>query len=94
MQEGNLICTLEEHTHSDECYEWNDVLTCTIPESAGHTHSEACYQDVQVLICEEPAELHTHTAECYKDGVLACGKLELKEHKHSEHDVSQKSRFS
>ncbi|MEI3206684.1 MAG: hypothetical protein V8S84_02540 [Lachnospiraceae bacterium] len=45
---------------------------------------------MQVLICEEPAELHTHTAECYKDGVLACGKLELKEHKHSETCFTEK----
>lgn len=45
---------------------------------------------MQVLICKEPAELHTHTAECYKDGVLACGKLELKEHKHSETCFTEK----
>ena len=45
---------------------------------------------MQVLICEEPAELHTHTAECYKDGVLACGKLELKAHKHSETCFTEK----
>ena len=45
---------------------------------------------MQVLICEEPAELHTHTAECYKDGVLAGGKLELKEHKHSETCFTEK----
>ena len=45
---------------------------------------------MQVLVCEEPAELHTHTAECYKDGVLACGKLELKEHKHSETCFTEK----
>ena len=45
---------------------------------------------MQVLICEEPAELHTHTAECYKDGVLACGKLELKEHKHSDECFTEK----
>ena len=32
----------------------------------------------------------THTAECYKDGVLACGKLELKEHKHSETCFTEK----
>lgn len=31
-----------------------------------------------------------HTAECYKDGVLACGKLELKEHKHSETCFTEK----
>ena len=34
-----LVCELEEHSHSDGCYE-NGLLVCKIPE---HTHSDSCY---------------------------------------------------
>ena len=41
MARGELICGMEEHQHSDACYE--KVLTCTKEEGEGHTHSDACY---------------------------------------------------
>lgn len=53
-EDGTLVCTLEEHTHSIDrgCYE----LKCGKEE---HTHSEACYT------CE--IENHTHDTSCYSD---------------------------
>lgn len=83
-EEGNLICGQEEHLHTDSCYEWNEVLTCTVPESTGHTHTDACYETIAALVCTQPAELHTHTDACWQDGVLICGKIEVKEHQHTE----------
>lgn len=53
-EDGTLVCTLEEHTHSIDrgCYE----RKCGKEE---HTHSEACYT------CG--IENHTHDTSCYSD---------------------------
>lgn len=76
-------CGMEEHTHSDECYEL--VLICGLEEdeelsqtddtAAGHTHTEDCYEEQSVLVCElEEGEGHTHSEECYEtQQVLVCG---------------------
>ena len=57
-------CGLEEHVHTDACYEQR--LICTEEES--HEHEEECYSDVQTCICdlEESEEGHTHSEECYE----------------------------
>ena len=56
---GDLICSTEEHTHTDECYE--SVLVCDI-EDEDHEHDESCFE--QVLICGK--EEHVHGPECYE----------------------------
>ena len=52
-----LVCGLEEttasrqtegqpvqgHTHTEGCYETQQILACGQEETPGHTHSEACY---------------------------------------------------
>lgn len=71
-------CGLEEHTHTEDCYETR--LVCgqaedpeTDPagsaEVAGpaHVHTDACYE--QVLTCEQPE--HTHTDACWSDPAAA-----------------------
>lgn len=71
-------CGLEEHTHTEDCYETR--LVCgqaedpeTDPagsqEAAGpaHVHTDACYE--QVLTCEKPE--HTHTDACWSDPAAA-----------------------
>ena len=71
-------CGLEEHTHTEDCYETR--LVCgqaedpeTDPagsqEAAGpaHVHTDACYK--QVLTCEKPE--HTHTDACWSDPAAA-----------------------
>ena len=62
--EGELICEITEHFHSEECYEQSPVaaMECGLPEDATvlHSHDGNCY-DNDVLICtlKEP---HTATA--------------------------------
>lgn len=56
---GQLICGLEEHTHTEECYERQ--LICDQEEGEEHTHNEECWE--KVLVCSTPE--HTHIAECY-----------------------------
>lgn len=56
---GQLICGVEEHTHTDECYERQ--LICDQEEGEEHTHNEECWE--KVLVCLKPE--HTHIAECY-----------------------------
>lgn len=51
------VCGLEEHKHTDECYE--KVLVC----DEDHEHTDECYEDR--LICEQ--EEHSHTDKCYID---------------------------
>ncbi|MCD8148073.1 MAG: fibro-slime domain-containing protein [Clostridiales bacterium] len=76
---GETYCGLEEHRHTEECYE--TVLVCGQEESEGHTHDESCYDESGNLICGlEELEGHTHTDDCYEEQ-LACG---LEEHTHTE----------
>ena len=50
--ENECLCGIEEHTHSDSCYE-KDELICQAQE---HIHSLSCYAD---------AEADTETAVLY-----------------------------
>ena len=53
-------CGIEEHEHTDGCYE--SVLICGQEESEGHHHSEACYDESGALICgQEEFEGHRAT---------------------------------
>ena len=60
--EQNAPCGIEEHQHTDSCYE--DRLVCGIPEGQGHHHNASCYE--KILVCEK--EVHTHSPECYQQG--------------------------
>ena len=54
--EGKTICGMEEHTHTEECYQ-NDELVCDKEE---HQHTEDCYekeeQPVKNEVLNEPEE--------------------------------------
>ena len=76
-------CGLEEHVHTEECYESQQVLVCGetseegpvlqcgLEESEEHTHDASCYADGG----------HEHTEDCYQTvRTLICGK---EEHQHS-----------
>lgn len=79
-----LTCTMEEHTHSNDCYNQTKVLKCEKEEgSEPHIHTEECYEIKKVAKCGQ-LELHTHSDACYTDGKLTCGQLELVEHIHGE----------
>ncbi|MBQ8941158.1 MAG: hypothetical protein IJ062_04920 [Firmicutes bacterium] len=81
--ERQPICGMEEHTHTDDCYEIQQVLTCSLAESPPHWHSESCYSEEGELICGmEETDGHEHSDECYSgERVLICG---LEEHIHTD----------
>ncbi len=58
------LCGIEEHEHTDECYE--KVLVCGLEENEEHTHTEECYKNV--LVCGH--ENHFHKLQCYTDEEL------------------------
>ena len=77
-------CGLEEHTHSDSCYELR--LVCgleEIPEGdTAHVHGPACYEQQQVLTCgQEEGSGHTHTDACMG---CVCGQEEGAGHTHTD----------
>ncbi len=90
-ENGELICTLPErelHTHGDECYTEERVLTCTLEEGEGHVHTDACYTEEPVLVCGlEESDGHVHSVEngCYTrvQGDLICTN-EDPEHVHTD----------
>ena len=48
--EKTAICGVEEHQHSDSCYE--ERLVCGQEESDGHHHDDSCYKTITELsIC-------------------------------------------
>lgn len=84
----NTFCGMEEHSHTDECYEKR--LVCPLeegaPETNAHEHGEACYTAERVLSCgQEPRPAHLHTDECLDEtGALICGLAEDAGHEHTE----------
>lgn len=64
MTRGALVCGLEEHQHSETCYQ--KVLACGQDESADHVHTDACYE--RRLACELPE--HAHGDACYERVVV------------------------
>lgn len=83
-EDGYLICNLTEtaaHTHSENCYEEVEVLTCP----ASHVHGEECILIEKDLICEqEEIVCHTHTDSCYQEEQIPCQEISADEHVHGE----------
>ena len=76
--EKQAACGIEEHQHTEDCYE--KVLICDLPESEGHQHTDGCYSVKSVLSCDVPE--HVHGEDCYdENGDLICGAVE---HVHDE----------
>ena len=67
------ICGLEEHTHTEECYEeqTHRELVCQTPV---HRHTADCYDSEGNLICgQADFVIHTHNEFCYDEaGSLIC----------------------
>lgn len=54
---NELICTMKEHTHDEDCYDASSV-TCGKTE---HAHTDSCYTE-----CTKPEHEHTaYTGSCY-----------------------------
>lgn len=82
---GHAKCGIEEHKHTDACYE--EVLICGQKEGGGHTHGEGCYKTETTLSCGQEEGGHTHDESCYETetaSVLACGQEEGADHTHDE----------
>lgn len=94
VQEVELTCDQEEHSHTDDCYEVEvseeRILTCDQEEQPEHSHADDCY-DVdeetgeETLVCgQEEQTGHSHTDGCYEvetseERILTC---EQEEHTH------------
>lgn len=91
----DTYCGMDEHEHSDTCFE--QVLVCTenaddVPQP--HEHTADCYELQQVLTCEqefnEDGTAHIHSDACYQEEqVLICPldtseNIERTEHNHTE----------
>ena len=59
MTHGDLVCGLEEHQHTDACYE--QTLSCELEEGDEHQHTDACYE--RELACDK--QEHAHSDACY-----------------------------
>lgn len=87
----NTKCGLEEHTHTEECYEQADPagtkeLACSLETLGVHSHTESCYDDDGELECEETDfVIHTHDELCYdQNGELICPLPEIEAHAHTD----------
>ena len=78
--EKTASCGIEEHQHSDACYEYE--LTCGQEESEGHHHDDSCYTVTKELDCDLEEHHHSQENGCYdEEGNLIC---ELQEHVHDD----------
>lgn len=57
-----LICTKEEHSHTDACFTSQETESAYLCGCAEHTHGEACFDEGGNLICTVPE--HIHEAAC------------------------------
>lgn len=76
-----MVCSREEHIHTDACYaETERALLCQAEE---HTHGDDCYEEVTAYICGlEDDTSHIHTADCMQtERALVCTEAE---HVHDE----------
>ena len=84
-KQSETYCGLEEHVHSDECYQVERTLICELSEE-GHQHCDECWAEKSVLICgKEETDGHTHNDECYtEEDVQVCTIPESDGHTHDD----------
>lgn len=99
--EKKPLCGLEEHTHTEECYE--DVLICGYgeeAEAAEEAKQEPAAQEPavqeqveRVLSCgQDEQEGHQHSDSCYETKrELTCGQEESEEHTHTDECYTEES---
>ena len=88
----NTICGLEEHTHTEECYQTiqntvpHKTLSCTEESLHIHKHSPNCYDENNNIICGyADYVIHEHNEDCYdENNQLVCTLPEIKEHTHDD----------
>ena len=84
-------CPLEEHTHSESCYQkitaqTVTTLSCSYETLNVHVHSEECRDAEGLLTCGlADFVVHTHSDDCYDgSGALLCQLPEVKTHEHTD----------
>ena len=83
-------CGLEEHVHTDECYQQADegasALICSYQSLGVHVHTPDCYDESKELLCTQADYLvHTHDASCLDTaGQLICQLPEVSAHVHTD----------
>lgn len=86
----NYTCELEEHTHSESCYETVETVSFSCSDDLYiHSHDELCYDPSGNLACLLPeATEHTHSDSCYTtlpdSYELTCGLEETGGHTHTQ----------
>lgn len=98
--ENTPVCGMEEHTHTEECYEMQLLgpqpeIVCAYASGDGgmdiiHTHDEFCYDNNGNLICElSELEEHTHSGSCYREKSTLICDLEEEYHAHTDRCYTQ-----
>lgn len=89
--EKNSVCEMEEHTHSESCYNQltsleTTALVCTRESLQIHRHTESCYgADGQPICGLADFVVHTHNGACYDaEGTLVCPLPVIRLHEHTE----------
>ena len=90
-----LTCTMEEHAHTDACYE--ERLVCGLEEEPPekrfvsifktHMHTKECYDSNGIPVCgyAENVYYHTHNQYCKDDdGNIVCGLNTSSPHTHTD----------
>lgn len=86
--EGEYVCGMEAHEHSESCYTQHSVytFTCNLSEQVevAHSHDTYCYDAQGELICLLPEiEGHSHDDSCY-ESIPVCEAV----HTHSEECIT------
>lgn len=55
--ENETYCGIEEHSHNENCYAFQNLLFCDNEEES-HEHTEACYIREQILTCNIKEHIH------------------------------------
>jgi LPXTG-motif cell wall-anchored protein len=85
-----LVCPVEVHQHTSECYDGTGALICGQADYIVHTHDSECYDPDGRLICTMPeVEEHIHSEDCYSK-ILTCTDEELTGHVHDDSCYTQR----
>ena len=99
IAERQLMCGLEEHTHTDACFEMKLVCgkqesnpTCVeqrhfVSNFQTHSHTKKCFDRSGNIRCgiAENAYFHEHNKYCYDEqGNLVCGLASIPRHRHTD----------
>lgn len=98
----NTICGLEEHTHTEECYQTiqntvpHKTLNCSEESLHIHKHSPNCYDENNNIICGyADYVIHEHNEDCYdENNQLVCTLPEIKEHTHDSNCYDSKGNLN